>query len=358
MRIGLQMVFQSYGYGPDCDDGRVVAEEVELALMAEDLGFDAVWPVEHHFADYAFCPDNTLLLANLAARTTRISLGTGAVILPWNNPLRVTEKIALLDHLSGGRVLFGMGRGLARREYEGFGIPMDESRDRFDEAARMVLAALETGWIEGDGPYYPQTRTPIRPRPDRSFRDRTYCVAMSPDSVLAAADLGARMVVFSQRPWEDQAKGIEQYRSRFRELHGTEPGPPVTCDFLYCDTDAKRAEDKAREHIAGYLTSVMQHYELASDHFKHAKGYESYGSAVELMRSIGLEQMCEMYLGVQAWGTPDQVIERLRARRDVIGDFDLTACFRYAGLPIEDAKRSLRTFAAEVLPVLRSEVSV
>jgi alkanesulfonate monooxygenase SsuD/methylene tetrahydromethanopterin reductase-like flavin-dependent oxidoreductase (luciferase family) len=208
MKVGLQMIFQAYGYGPETDDGRVVAEEVELGVLADRLGFDALWPVEHHFDDYSFCPDNTLFLAHMAARTERIGLGTGAVILPWNDPLRVAERVSLLDHLSGGRVLFGMGRGLSRFEYEGFGIPMDESRDRFDEAARMVLDALETGWIEGDGPYYPQARTAIRPAPSRSFKDRTFCVAMSPDSVLAAADLGARMVMFSQRAWEEQAQAI------------------------------------------------------------------------------------------------------------------------------------------------------
>jgi hypothetical protein len=129
----------------------------------------------------------------------------------------------------------------------------------------------------------------------------------------------------------------------------------VTCDFVYCDRDAGRAEDLARAHLAGYLTSVMQHYELASDHFKQVTGYESYGSAVDLLRAIGLERMCDMYLDVQAWGTPDQVLERLRARQEVIGDFDLTACFRYAGLPLADAERSMRTFAADVLPTLQAD---
>jgi alkanesulfonate monooxygenase SsuD/methylene tetrahydromethanopterin reductase-like flavin-dependent oxidoreductase (luciferase family) len=354
MRVGVQMVFQSYGYGEDVGDGQVVAEEVRLGVLADELGFDALWPVEHHFEDYAFCPDNTVFLANMAARTQRILLGTGAVILPWNDPLRVAEKISLLDHLAGGRVLFGVGRGLARREYDGFGIPMDESRERFDEAAGMVIDALETGWIEGRGPHYPQPRTPIRPAPVRSFRDRLYCVAMSPDSVVAAADLGARMVVFSQRAWEDQAAAMATYRERFEAAHGRSPGPPVTCDFVYCDTDPARAEDKAHEHLARYLASVVHHYELASDHLKQAKGYEAYGSAVDALRAIGLERMCELYLGVQAWGTPAQILERLRARREVIGDFDLTACFRFAGLPVEDAERSMRTFARDVLPALHA----
>src|SRR3954447_7457136 len=174
MDVGVQMIFQSYGYPDDVSDGQVYDEEIELGVLADELGFDALWPVEHHFEDYSFCPDNTLFLAHMASRTRRIGLATGAVILPWNEPLRVAERIALLDQLSGGRVLFGMGRGLARREYAGFGLPMDESRERFDEAARMVLDALETGFIEGDGPHYPQPRTAIRPRPTRSFRDRTF----------------------------------------------------------------------------------------------------------------------------------------------------------------------------------------
>jgi alkanesulfonate monooxygenase SsuD/methylene tetrahydromethanopterin reductase-like flavin-dependent oxidoreductase (luciferase family) len=351
--VGVQMVFQAEGYGSSVTDSQIYAEEIRLAELADELGFDAIWPVEHHFTDYAFCPDNTVFLAHMAARTGRIGLGTGAVIMPWNDPLRVAEKISLLDELSGGRVRFGMGRGLARREYEGFGIPMDESRDRFDEGARMVLAALESGFIEGDGPYYPQARTPLRPRPTRSFRERAYCVAMSPDSVESAADLGTRMVVFSQRPWPDQAQAFAAYRERFHSAHGREPGPPVTCDFVYCDEDAGRAEEIARRHLATHLASVLQHYELMSDHFKSAKGYENYGNAVDLMRGIGLEAMCDMYIDVQAWGTPDQVVDKLLARRETIGDFELVCCFRYAGLPIAAAEASMRTFAAGVLPALR-----
>jgi alkanesulfonate monooxygenase SsuD/methylene tetrahydromethanopterin reductase-like flavin-dependent oxidoreductase (luciferase family) len=355
MQFGVQLVFQSYGYPADVSDGQVVDEEVRLGVLAEELGFDALWPVEHHFEDYSFCPDNIELLAYLAARTSRIGLATGAVILPWNTPIRVAERLSLLDHLSNGRVLFGMGRGLARREYAGFGIPMDESRGRFDESARMVLDALETGFIEGDGPYYPQARTPIRPRPERSFKDRTYAIAMSPDSIDAAADLGVRMIVFSQKAWPDQGELYRDYCSRFVQAHGTQPAALTVSDFTYVDTDPHRAEDIAHRHLAGYLTSVLQHYELMSDHFKEAKGYEMYGDAVDLLTAIGLDDMCRLYLDVQAWGTPDDVIDKLRQRRTHLGSYDLTCCFRYAGLPFDDAARSMRTFAERVMPVLRSD---
>src|SRR4051794_286139 len=338
MRVGVQMIFQSWGYDQSLSDGQVVAEEIQLGELADELGYHALWPVEHHFNDYSFCPDNTVFLAHMAARTKQILLGTGAVILPWNEPLRVAEKIALLDHLSDGRVLFGMGRGLARREYAGFGISMDESRDRFDESARMVLDALATGYIEGDGPYFPQPRTPIRPAPERSFDGRVYCVAMSPDSVLAAADLGARMVSFSQRPWVDQAVAINTYKERFAAEHGRDAGPPVIRDFVFCDRDLARAEDMAQKYIAGYLASVMEHYELESDHLKNAKGYESYGSAVDMMKAIGLEKLCSMYLGGNVWGTPGQIIERLRARGEGAGGHGLTRFLRHARPPDEEGR--------------------
>ena len=71
-----------------------------------------------------------------------------------------------------------------------------------------------------------------------------------------------------------------------------------------------------------------------------------------MLKAVGLEALAEMYLGVNVWGTPDQIVERLRARQEVVGDHDLTCCFRFAGLPVEDAEASMRTFAAEVLPRL------
>ena len=119
-----------------------------------------------------------------------------------------------------------MGRGLARMEYTGFRQDMNEARDRFDEAAAMITKAIETGVIEGDGPYYPQPRVELRPKPSRSFKDRTYSVAMSPDSVDAAAELGVGMMTFLQVAMTDHLPAVERYRELFRAAHGTEPKPP------------------------------------------------------------------------------------------------------------------------------------
>jgi len=98
--------------------------------------------------------------------------------------------------LSKGRLRLGLGRGLARREFNAFRLSMDESRGRFDEAAPMIVKALKTGFIEGDGKYYKQPRVEIRPRPQHSFDGRIYAVASSEDSVDSAAKLGAHLVMF------------------------------------------------------------------------------------------------------------------------------------------------------------------
>ena len=323
-----------------------------LALF-QRFGYDSHWCVEHHFEDYSFCPDNVVYLAHLAAKTRRLRLATGAVILPWNTPLRVAERVALLDQLSNGRVIFGMGRGLSRREYEQFGIDMDTSRERFDEAAPMILRALETGVIEGHGKHYPQPRARIRPQPSRSFQGRVTQVAMSPDSALEAATHAAQMMVFTQKPIEQHEQDFAPYRARFRELHGREAPPPLMAGVVVCHDDPGRAAELARKHIAGYLVTAMHHYELMGDHFKKAKGYEAYGAAVDMLRDMGLEAFSEAYMDAQAWGTPRQILDKLEHWRRVVGSFDLILAVRAAGIPYADAERSLRLFAEQVIPELR-----
>src|SRR6185503_15137000 len=103
MKIGVQMLFQNTG---KVSDAELYQRDLHVAELAEPLGFDTLWSVEHHFDGYSMCPDNMQFLSWLAGRTSRIGLGTAAVILPWNNPLRVVEKMTLLDHLSNGRAVF------------------------------------------------------------------------------------------------------------------------------------------------------------------------------------------------------------------------------------------------------------
>ena len=354
MDVGILMPFASDGWN-DITDTEVYDQELGLARLADELGFNVAWAAEHHFFGYSFCPDNTQLLAYLAGVTTNIDVGTAAVIMPWQDPLRVAERVALLDNVSKGRLRFGVGRGLSRREYAPFrGVEMDESRGRFDEGTAMVIEALRTGFMEGDGPYFPQARVEIRPRPERSFDDRFYTVASSDDSVESAAVFAGRMTMFADRAWEHRMPSIDTYRRRYMELHGVQAPPLMTADFCLCMPDADDAREKAREYMGTYLGSLLEHYEVMGDHFAVTEGYDAYAKAAEVLKRVGESGFLDMFMSATAWGTPDQILATLEQRRELIGPFEYTTAFRYGGIPYEEATASMRLFAEEVLPIVQS----
>jgi alkanesulfonate monooxygenase SsuD/methylene tetrahydromethanopterin reductase-like flavin-dependent oxidoreductase (luciferase family) len=352
MDVGIQMIFSTYGW-PGMSDRDAWQEEIKLARLADELGFDVIWSVEHHFSDYSFCPDNTQLLSYLAPLCTHADLGTAAIILPWHDPLRVAEKVSVLDLLSNGRVRLGLGRGLARREFAAFRGTMDESRERFDEAAAMILEALRTGFIEGHGKFYPQPRVEIRPRPEHSFEDRTYAVASSEDSIEAAARLKARMLMFADRPWPARLPGIERYRALYAQYNGVAAPPVVTADQCICTATSAEANELAERHMASFVDSNLEHYELMSTHFTTAKGYDAYAKKSEIARTTGRDGLVNALLQVAVRGTPDEVLRAYEARRDLLGDYELNSSFRFGGIPFAKAEASMRLFANEVLPVLK-----
>lgn len=353
MDVGMMMLFASYGWDHIRDE-KVWDEELALARLAADAGFDVLWSAEHHFFDYSFCPDNLQLMTYLAGLYPHIDLGTAAVILPWHDPLRVAEQVAMLDLLCQGRLRFGMGRGLARREFEAFRGTMDESRERFDEAAPMIVNALRTGFIEGHGTFYTQPKIAIRPRPTRSFDDRIYAVASSEDSVLSAARLGARMVMFSDRPWPMRLPAIEKHRELFQRFHGVQAPPLMITDFCLCGPSVSEAEEHARRYMGTFVESNFHHYELLGEHFAQVKGYDAYAQKAAIAKQSGLDGATKGFMQAAIWGTPDRILRELEARREVVGDFELNVAFRFGGVPYDIAKRGLQLFAQEVLPVLKT----
>ena len=149
MHVGFAPLFQNLD--TPRTDLEVYQQELAMARAAEPMGFDSVWSVEHHFTDYTMVPDVTQFLSYMAACTERVQLGSMVIVLPWHDPIRVAEEITMLDNLSNGRMILGIGRGLGRVEFDGFRVPMDESRNRFVESAQMILEGLEKGYVEFDG---------------------------------------------------------------------------------------------------------------------------------------------------------------------------------------------------------------
>ena len=353
MRTGYMIMMANLHEG--LSDAVMIREEMRLAEFAEEVGYDAIWCAEHHFESYSMAIDNLQILTWLAARTEKIHLGSAALILPWwTQPIRLVEKISMIDAMSNGRYLIGLGRGLSRNEFESFGVPMAESRSRFDESAKMIIEALETGFIEGSGPHFPQKRTEIKPAPLQNSKDRLYAVAMSPDSAQIVGDLGARMMCFVQFSMDKHVPNFEIYRNAYAKAHQRAAPPPLLLDFCYCDQDSAKAEAMVRKHLAVNYLSILQHYEFMVDYHKEIKGYEAYGDAAMFLNSLGLDAAVDDYISHQAWGTPQQILDTLAARREVIGHFEWNSIVSYGGLPFDAVERSMRLIGKEVLPELRS----
>ena len=141
MKFGLLHLFEA---PMGRSEKELMDEQFEIMVRAEEFGFDSVWPAEHHFREYGFCATPAVTLAAIAARTKRIRLGTGVVVLPLNHPVRVAEDYAFLDVFSGGRVDLGIGRGYQPHEYKGLGYDQSRSKDIFREGVEV----LQRAWSE------------------------------------------------------------------------------------------------------------------------------------------------------------------------------------------------------------------
>ena len=353
MDVGLGLIFQATD--PSRSDLEVYANELRLGRLAEGLGFQSIWGVEHHFTSYTMCPDVLQYLTYFAGCTERVGLGSMVVVLPWHDPVRVAEEVSMLDAMSGGRVILGIGRGLGRVEFEGFGVDMNTSRQCFVESAEMILRGLEEGFVEYDGEIVKQVRREIRPRPHQSFRGRTYAAAVSPESSRIMAELGVGLLIIPQKPWNIVADELNTYRAVYRETNGTEAPPPIVSAWVVCDEDAERAREKARRWIGGYWRTVVDHYELVGDHLRQTRGYESYGRMQEIATSSGgIDALVDFFLGIQVWGTPDECYGKILEIRRITGAESFTGVFSFAGMPYDEAERSMRLFAREVRPRLQA----
>jgi alkanesulfonate monooxygenase SsuD/methylene tetrahydromethanopterin reductase-like flavin-dependent oxidoreductase (luciferase family) len=271
--------------------------------------------------------------------------------------MRVAEQVSVLDHVSNGRAVLGIGRGLGRVEFEGFGVEQSDSRAIFVESAEMLLTGLERGYCEYQGRFIRQARREIRPRPFKSFRGRSYAAAVSPESSQIMARLGVGLLVIPQKPWDHVVKELADYRQSYLEVNGSEPPPPIVAGWVFIDEDEGRAAEGAQRYIDRYYQSVIEHYELVGSHLQGMKGYEMYGALQGKMREPGgAQRMTDFFVGLHPWGTPAQVHEKILEIQRLTGAEGFVALFSYGGMPYALAERNMRLFAKTVMPELKRHV--
>jgi alkanesulfonate monooxygenase SsuD/methylene tetrahydromethanopterin reductase-like flavin-dependent oxidoreductase (luciferase family) len=157
MKVGFGSLTCQRGPGDRRSDGERYREALELAATAEQLGFDSVWLSEHHFFADGYTPSPMVLAGALATRTGRVALGTGVLLAPLHNPVRLAEDAATVQLLSDGRLILGLAQGWRRREFDGLGISFHGRHLRLEE----IVRTLREAWSEGPVTPKPQPPPPI-----------------------------------------------------------------------------------------------------------------------------------------------------------------------------------------------------
>ena len=357
MKIGMDLSVLAQ---PGRSDAAVLAEHLALGDLAEPLGFDSLFGLEHHFTGYSMSPHPLQLLSYFAGRTKRITLGTCVIVLPWHDPIRVAEQIAYLDLLCGGRCLFGFGRGAASVEYAGFRVPMEEARPRFAESAQLITKALRDEEFEWDGEYFQIPKMSIRPRPMSHPERRFYASSVSPESAEIMAKLGFGMMVIMQNEWVKAAADIQKFRDIAISV-GHAPRPPIILTNVSVAESRDEAKDRAMQYLSAKWDSIDAHYKFSDGHLGKIKGYESYGRMAKTYSKLkdveARQKMTDFYVKIQIVGTPDDCIQQLAELQNLTGSDHMVCDFSYGGMPHEDGVLNMRLFADRVLPVIQHDTA-
>jgi alkanesulfonate monooxygenase SsuD/methylene tetrahydromethanopterin reductase-like flavin-dependent oxidoreductase (luciferase family) len=211
------------------DVGDRLAAQAELA---ERLGFHSIWLPEHHFSGRGAIPSPLLLLAAVAARTTRLRLGTTSFLLPLRHPLHVAEEVAVLDRLSDGRVILGVGRGFRRATFAAFAVPPAEKRDRFEFALDAMRRAWEgepVAWEEGEGGEERGAPVRLAPQPVQRPHPPLWVAALGPKGVTQAGRLG---LPYLASPIEPLARLRENHTRHREACHAAGAAPPEVVPIM------------------------------------------------------------------------------------------------------------------------------
>ena len=329
---------------PAHEEPSVVFKRVmQFAQDAEECGLDSVWLAEHHFSNYGYIPNPLLMATHVAGETSRIRIGTAVLVLPFWNPLRVAEDIALTDHLTGGRLEVGVARGYQPFEYRRFGVDQADARESTDEALVILLKALTEDTFSYDGRHHQIPETTLFPTPIQRPHPPIWLGAHTKESFEIAARLGLRaFTTNSGRPITEMQIGYANYLEARAQYPGAPPDFGVQLQVCVAETD-----EEARAQMPHFRTQLRQVSSLRA-------GREHVVSGVtEVVPFEGEPDVDEMFENRTLSGTPDRVIAALQRYRDACPLTLLNCTFHAGGMDPEFARRSMRLFAEEVMPRFR-----
>jgi len=232
----------------------VYAELLEQVALAESLGFDAVWFAEHHFTFHNGHVPNPLLMAlGTAGRFTRINVGTSVVCLPLHNPLDIAEQAAMIDVLTGGRLMVGVGSGSSPMEFATLGIPMEERHQRFREGIDVLLHAWSGEPFAYEGLALHIAPTTVLPRPIQAPRSLLWVAASSERSSAVAGEVGCPLMLPRGRTSASYRPALEAHRDSLRQ-HGYDPAtvPQAIARVVYVGESDEAAKRETEDVVFSF----------------------------------------------------------------------------------------------------------
>ncbi|HLI19528.1 MAG TPA: LLM class flavin-dependent oxidoreductase [Stellaceae bacterium] len=339
-------------YFPDVDGspGQLMHRWFDLLTESEELGFDSLWANEHHFDPYGgIIPSPPMMLAALSQRTKRVRLGTSIVVLPLHSPIEIAEQLAMVDLMSHGRLEFGIGRGFVEFDYDRLHVPRDNSNDRMREQLEIILKAWRGEPFSHDGRFYNYKDMELWPKPAQQRLPVWVSCSRTPSSFAWAGERGFNVLTVAYHSVQNLIANTKLYRDSWDKA-GHPKGKWNLATHYHCVLAESKSEARA---IAG---KAWRRYMEATNHTFERLEAGATGPGADARRKLTQElldtdRMVEELR--QIAGTPDECVTLLERAQDALGFSQVDCTFFFGGVTFDQAQRSLRLFAREVMPKLK-----
>ena len=333
MRFGLVYSIES----PSHDWIGAYDNVVEQVLLAEKLGYNSVLLSEHHFVDNGYFPSVTVAVAGLATRTSKIRLGTGVLLLPLHHPITIAEDTAVMDVISKGRAILGVGYGYRAEEFNAFGVPLEERVSRFDEEVTIVDKLLRESQVTFDGKYFKLNNVTVTPRCVQKPRPTLWVAAKREIAVRKTARQGDAWFPDPISPLSVLSERVRVYREELKKVGKRLEQmefPIMKEGYVASDTDT--AWKDSREY-------VLSNYQ---DYLKWGHMQDDDGRPVDPYDATALTTLERRFV----IGSPDDCIDRIDQHKKELGINHMLFRIQFCGLSHKKVMNAIRLFAEKVFP--------
>ncbi len=332
---------------------------IENKAFAEECGFDWIGSNEHHMSPYGLMPNPNLIGACVAQRTSKAMILQSGNIVPILNPIRVAEEYAMLDMISGGRLIAGFMRGIPH-EYVAYNVPPSESYGRMNEAIELIKKAWTEpepfGW---EGEYYQYRAVSIWPKPAQQPHPEILMSGNSDGSARLAAKHGATMGVLRIQEYAAAHRSINVYKEHAREC-GWEPKPrniilAMNCCVAPSKEEAMDTMSRGYDYffnvLGGGIRTAQRLVIQKTRYFKDEEDAERQTGKLAAHNQLSLEDRMER--GLVMCGTPDMAIKQITRLHEEFGHGVTNMTIKIGNIPDEKVRQSLELLRDEVFPAVR-----